>query len=95
MTKKEQSRTVLVIAITAIVFLVIVSVVNFTKRRIANHRERQFPIQLLVGRNLFDIGDIKGFAYRKEEKDGQITYFYFHEETLDKVAVKKLGTATY
>jgi len=96
MTKKKQSRTVLIIAITAMVFVVIVSAVNFAKKQIANYRERQFPIELLVGRNPFDMSDIKGLAYRKEEKDGNITYFYFHEKTLDKVAVEgNFGKITF
>lgn len=88
MTKKKQNRKVLIIVIIAMVILVIVSAVNLTKKQIANYRERQFPIQLMINQNPFDISDIKGFAYRKKEKDGTITYFYFHEKKLDKVVVE-------
>ncbi len=96
MTRKKPSRMVLIIAITAAVIGVIVSAVYFTKKQIANYRERKFPIQLLISRNPFDVGDIKGFAYRKKEKDGTVTYFYFHDKTLDKVAVEgNLGKITF
>ena len=73
MTKKKQNRKVLIIAITAAVILVIVSAVNFTKKQIANYRERQFPIQLMINQNPFDISDIKGFAYRKKDRRGGVS----------------------
>lgn len=87
----KKDRKVVLIAVAVIVVAIVASNVGFViVRRVRQNRE-QHAVQLLVGRNPFKWNEIQSLAYRKEEESGALTYFFFHDKTLDRVTVKMDG----
>ena len=90
MAEKKDRKVVLIAVAVIVVVIVALSAGLVIVQRVRQNRERH-AVQFLVGRNPFNVNEIKSLAYRKEEESGALTYFFFHDKTLDKVTVKMDG----